>query len=693
MDIRRFGAAVPLPRLHARPERSRSTRPTTTSTTRTRSARPGGRCASSPAYGRAGGARGRRSARRRLGAAELVRAERGGAGCDGAARSGRAAGPASTGGRRSAPRRWRRGRRRGCSTRRRFAKIEVAGPGAAALLQWLCANDVDRAGRRVTYTQLLNRRGGIECDLTVTRLAPDRFLLVTGTAFGNHDLGWIRAARCRADGVGADPRPHRRPGRASALWGPRARDILGRRRRRRPVRRRVPVPDRPRDHASATCPCFALRVTYVGELGWELYRPPSTARALWDTLWDAGAPHGIVARRLPGDRRPAAREGLPRLGRRHHARGDAVRGRPRVRGRARQGATSSAATRWSRRRRPAPRKRLRCLVLDDPRSVCLGNEPVRIDGEIVGPGDVAAATASRVERTHRLRLPAARRRDRERGARSTCSATGSASRSRASRCTTRPARGSGREQGIIGAMTDAGRGSGRPGRRRAPAPRRAARVADFALAVCDDRRRDRARAHFRRDLDLERKPDRLVRDGRRPGDRARDPGRIRDRCPDHGLVGEEYGEEAGRAATRWYIDPIDGTHNFMRGMPLFGTLLGGRARRRDAGRRDRGARDRRALVRVARWRRLGRRRPGAAGAPDPRLARSASLDGRAAPLRAPCATSRRSACCRRFEALLARGLARPRLRRLLGLCAGRRGRRRGDDGAGIAHRGTSRRRW
>jgi 4-methylaminobutanoate oxidase (formaldehyde-forming) len=73
-----------------------------------------------------------------------------------------------------------------------FAKIEVAGPGAVGLLQWLCANDVDRAVGTVTYTQLLNRRGGVECDLTVTRLAADRFLLVTGTAFGNHDLAWIR---------------------------------------------------------------------------------------------------------------------------------------------------------------------------------------------------------------------------------------------------------------------------------------------------------------------------------------------------------------------------------------------------------------------------------------------------------------------------------------------------------------------
>ena len=72
-----------------------------------------------------------------------------------------------------------------------FSKMEVAGPGAAGLLDRLCANEVDRPVGTVTYTQLCNEAGGVECDLTVTRLSDTRFLLVTGTAFGNHDLGWI----------------------------------------------------------------------------------------------------------------------------------------------------------------------------------------------------------------------------------------------------------------------------------------------------------------------------------------------------------------------------------------------------------------------------------------------------------------------------------------------------------------------
>jgi histidinol-phosphatase len=98
----------------------------------------------------------------------------------------------------------------------------------------------------------------------------------------------------------------------------------------------------------------------------------------------------------------------------------------------------------------------------------------------------------------------------------------------------------------------------------------------FALACCDEADA-LALAHFRRDLVIETKPDRsFVTEADRTIER-----RLRERIaaayPDHGLVGEEYGEQAGRGTVRWYIDPIDGTHNFMRGVPLFGTLLAAEA--------------------------------------------------------------------------------------------------------------------
>ena len=96
---------------------------------------------------------------------------------------------------------------------------------------------------------------------------------------------------------------------------------------------------------------------------------------------------------------------------------------------------------------------------------------------------------------------------------------------------------------------------------------------DVAMEACDEADAI-ARGHFRRDLVIETKPDRSF---VTQADKAIEQ-LIRERLhtafPDHGMIGEEYGIEAGDASVRWYIDPIDGTHNFMRGVPLFGTLLG-----------------------------------------------------------------------------------------------------------------------
>ncbi|MBA2380975.1 MAG: GcvT family protein, partial [Chloroflexi bacterium] len=173
-----------------------------------------------------------------------------------------------------------------------FAKIEVAGPGAADALQRLCANDVDVPVGRVVYTQLLNRRGGIMCDLTVTRAGPDQFVLVTGTAFGNHDLGWI------LEQTEADPSVLVADITSElvcfGLWGPRARDILGAATRDDVSNDAFPYLTA-RRIAVGHVPVFALRVTYVGELGWELYAGMEYGPTLWDTLWEAGREHGLVA--------------------------------------------------------------------------------------------------------------------------------------------------------------------------------------------------------------------------------------------------------------------------------------------------------------------------------------------------------------------------------------------------------------
>src|SRR5437773_10971398 len=143
-----------------------------------------------------------------------------------------------------------------------FAKIEVSGAGAAAFLEHLCANRVARDVGAVTYTQMLNARGGIECDFTVTRLGEERFRIVTGTAFGQHDLAWIREHA--PENVAVDDVTSAYA--CLGLWGPRAREIL------QPLTTTaLDFPYmRARELAIGSIPCLALRVTYVGELGWEL---------------------------------------------------------------------------------------------------------------------------------------------------------------------------------------------------------------------------------------------------------------------------------------------------------------------------------------------------------------------------------------------------------------------------------------
>src|SRR6185369_400930 len=102
--------------------------------------------------------------------------------------------------------------------------MEIEWPGAAELFEWLCDNRVARGVGQITYTQMLNRRGGIECDFTVTRVEPELFSIVTGTAFGNHDLSWIRR-HLPAGGVVRCADVTARWA-CFALWGPGAREIL-----------------------------------------------------------------------------------------------------------------------------------------------------------------------------------------------------------------------------------------------------------------------------------------------------------------------------------------------------------------------------------------------------------------------------------------------------------------------------------
>ena len=193
LDLRRFGRQYGSQRVHARAH-------VRGAVAVLRHQVPGrgeeGRAAAARVAGLPAASRARRGLRRegRLGARQLVRVERRRAATS---RCGRAAGRARTGRRRSRSRRAPRARRSRCSTSRRSRSSRCSGPGALAFLERLCANRIDRPVGSVVYTQLLNQRGGIEGDLSVMRRDEDRFLLVTGTAFGTHDRRGS-SATCRA---------------------------------------------------------------------------------------------------------------------------------------------------------------------------------------------------------------------------------------------------------------------------------------------------------------------------------------------------------------------------------------------------------------------------------------------------------------------------------------------------------------
>ncbi|MGD9883548.1 MAG: FAD-dependent oxidoreductase [Reyranella sp.] len=172
-----------------------------------------------------------------------------------------------------------------------FSKYEITGPGALAALQRLAANDLDKPPGSLVYTQLCNERGGIEADLTFARVDDRRFYMVTGSAFGVRDMAWIRK-HLPADG--SVTVQELTSARATInLAGPRARDIL------------ATVADGDVDNAAfpymsarslriGYAPVLALRVTYLGELGYELHLPTEYAAHVYELLWASGQDFGIA---------------------------------------------------------------------------------------------------------------------------------------------------------------------------------------------------------------------------------------------------------------------------------------------------------------------------------------------------------------------------------------------------------------
>jgi 4-methylaminobutanoate oxidase (formaldehyde-forming) len=262
-----------------------------------------------------------------------------------------------------------------------FAKFMVSGPDAEAALSWICANDVSRPPGALTYTQMLNSRGGIECDLTVARLAEDQFYIVTGTGYRTHDFDWIK--RHIKDGLDVTLEDITDSQCTLSLMGPRARDVLS----------RVTDADVSNDaFAFGTCrkisiaeaPIKALRVTYVGELGWELHFPIDYALPVYEALMAAGKEfaignagyRAIESLRLEKGYRAWAADIGPDYSPLEAGMGWAVKMKGNTPFMGRQAIAAQ--------QQQGLNKRLACFSVDDPDIVLLGRETIYRNGQRVG---------------------------------------------------------------------------------------------------------------------------------------------------------------------------------------------------------------------------------------------------------------------------------------------------------------------
>ncbi len=272
-----------------------------------------------------------------------------------------------------------------CATRERVAlydmtplpKLEVTGSGALAVLQTLTTNQLDRPVGSVTYTLMLDEGGGIRSDVTVVRLDPDRFQIGCN---GPLDLDWLRRhlppdgsvqARDVTGGVCC-----------IGLWGPRARDVV------------CLVSDD--DFSNEIFPYFnarqvtigevstlALRVSYVGELGWELYAPAEYGGRLWDLLWHAGQGFGMIAGGRGAFDSLRLEKGYRLWGNDMHTEHDPDEAGLGFAVKLAKGEFIGRDALLAKKERE-PSRRLCCLTLDDPAAVVMGKEPIFEGDRVVG---------------------------------------------------------------------------------------------------------------------------------------------------------------------------------------------------------------------------------------------------------------------------------------------------------------------
>jgi glycine cleavage system aminomethyltransferase T/glycine/D-amino acid oxidase-like deaminating enzyme len=259
-----------------------------------------------------------------------------------------------------------------------FAKFDVQGADAEAFLERISANRiVGRPAGSLVYTSMLTPRGGIRCDLTVARKTDDLFRLVTGGGSGQHDLAWLRAQVRDDERV----RITERTGGlfALGLWGPHARTVIDAVTDADVSNEAFPYMTARYLNVGEVGPVWAQRISYVGELGWELYGQIAMGDRVWELLWEAGRDHGLVAAGLGAFDTLRLEKGYRLWGQDIDTERDPISAglgfAVKTGGRDFQG-------RAALEERTATH-RLVCLTLDDPSAVVLGKEPIRAGGRVV----------------------------------------------------------------------------------------------------------------------------------------------------------------------------------------------------------------------------------------------------------------------------------------------------------------------
>ena len=260
-----------------------------------------------------------------------------------------------------------------------FAKAVISGSEATQVLNYVCANDISKGIGRTVYTQALNKGGGIESDYTVTQTGDNEFLIVTGTAFATHDFGWLEKIRREGSYNNVEIKNVTRDFACFAIMGPRSREILSQLSTNDFSHEGFPFMHS-RIVEIARVEVRATRLTYVGELGWEIYIPVQNALHVWKSLIKAGTPLGL---------KPAGYRAIEslRLEKGYRAWAGEINSETNPLEAGLGFAVSKKKSDFMGKHAldsAVIKRALVAITFEDIHQVPLGNEPIRFNGEIIG---------------------------------------------------------------------------------------------------------------------------------------------------------------------------------------------------------------------------------------------------------------------------------------------------------------------